>query len=102
MTQVRAAALAQDFRALHTVAGIRFGSYAIFFLWRMKTGPTRARVKLRLRMKQLLLTTHTVIHARLFMVPIFTRERRFSALIPTHLKLRGRKLVLVFFFGFDF
>src|ERR1700719_3274989 len=94
--QMRFAAAAHDFRAHHSVGFIGLERYFRFVHGRRKAWPPGAGIILRLRFEQRFAAADAVEYAVFLGVPVFSRERRLSALLASHAILFVGKLLAPF------
>ncbi len=96
VSEVPSAFLAQDFRANHPVTPILFCDNVVRHFWVRETGPPRARIKFRVRVKEGCPATRTAINALPMIIPVFSREGRFRVFLTEHLILFFSKLLTPF------
>src|SRR6266478_2396923 len=92
--QVGVATAALHFRPPHPVTCIRLCLDSFFAGRSIETGPPRARMKLCFVTKQGLTAANALIRSGGFRVLVFASERRLGSLLPRHIVLILRKLLL--------
>ena len=94
MPQVRVAAAALYLGSGHAVAGVRFGLDGGLIRGRVEARPPGAGVVFGIGLKQRLPAAYALVHARRLGIRIFSRKGRFRALLPGHIILIRRELLL--------
>ena len=90
MAEMGTAMAAMKLRETREPANVIFGFDIHFTRWLPEPGPTRPRIKLRPRIKQLGTATDATVHAGFLTVPVLAGERALGPFLASHLELFGR------------
>src|SRR4051812_6898858 len=89
VSEVRAAALAEDLRARHEEAAILVGHHALLGGGRPEARPSRSRIEFRLRLEELVAARRAEVVPERVLVPVLARESALRALLAQNAILLG-------------
>src|SRR5216683_4253112 len=96
VSQMRVALRAAHLRPPHAVGGVGMLDHFALIRRLKETWPARARVELRLGIKQRLTAADTVIHPAVFRLPILPGEGGLGASLPRYVILLRREFLFHF------